>query len=164
MNEILIIGYGNPGRADDGLGVAFADEIEKLNLKNISVDRDYQLAIEHAYDVAESKLTVLFDAHMSCTEPFEIRRICSSASFSFSTHSVSPENLLCLAEEIAKAPKTVFAIGIKGYDFNSFKEGLSEKAKINLRKTLEYMIRILKDSNAEQVCKLLTKNIWRVQS
>ena len=37
MAKVLIIGYGNPGRLDDGLGPALADLMEKKQVRQGSV-------------------------------------------------------------------------------------------------------------------------------
>ena len=34
--RLLVIGYGNPGRLDDGLGPAFAAQVERLQLPDVS--------------------------------------------------------------------------------------------------------------------------------
>ena len=44
--KILLIGFGNPARADDGLGPALAEEIESKNIPDVTVETDYQLTIE----------------------------------------------------------------------------------------------------------------------
>ena len=43
--RILVIGYGNPGRRDDGLGPALAARLEALALPGVTVESDFQLAI-----------------------------------------------------------------------------------------------------------------------
>ena len=47
--HILLLGYGNPGRLDDGLGAAFCGEIEKMDLPGVNIEADYQLTVE-GYD------------------------------------------------------------------------------------------------------------------
>jgi DNA-binding response OmpR family regulator len=45
-NRVLVIGYGNPGRLDDGLGPALAETLQRLDLPGVTVDADYQLTAE----------------------------------------------------------------------------------------------------------------------
>ncbi len=153
MAGILIIGYGNPGRADDGLGPAFIDKIERLNISNVIVESDYQLSVEHAYDIAESEIAILVDADTSCKEPFEIKRVFPTKSFTFSTHSISPGSLAALTKDFSGKEKDIYMIGIRGYEFNLFKEELSEKAKENLNKTLECIGMALESTNLEELQK-----------
>lgn len=44
--RILLIGYGNPGRGDDGLGPALAAAIEAMELPGVTVEADYQLMVD----------------------------------------------------------------------------------------------------------------------
>ena len=64
--RILIFGYGNPGRQDDGLGVAIAERIEgwarQVSQTNIEVDSNYQLNIEDASNISEHDIVYFVDA------------------------------------------------------------------------------------------------------
>ena len=51
--KILVYGYGNPGRQDDGLGIFLAEEVEKRNLLSVTVDTNYQLNAEDALLASE---------------------------------------------------------------------------------------------------------------
>ena len=57
-SKTLFIGYGNPGRLDDGLGPAMAEAVEKLNLPGVVTDSDYQLTVEDAAEVAKYDLVI----------------------------------------------------------------------------------------------------------
>ncbi|MCD6565713.1 MAG: hypothetical protein J7K53_07185, partial [Bacteroidales bacterium] len=69
---ILIYGYGNPGREDDGLGNAFVGAIrswiEKNKLTHIEIDSNYQLNIEDADIMARNDIVLFVDA---TEEPIE---------------------------------------------------------------------------------------------
>jgi Ni,Fe-hydrogenase maturation factor len=56
--RVLVLGYGNPGREDDGLGPAFATEISQLGRQNVTVLDNYQLMIEDATAVADADVGV----------------------------------------------------------------------------------------------------------
>ena len=55
-NRVLVIGYGNPGRQDDGLGAAVIERLEALGLEGVTVDADYQLNIEDAADMRKRRI------------------------------------------------------------------------------------------------------------
>ena len=46
MASALVIGFGNPGRLDDGLGPALAARFEAKGLDDVVVDADYQLTVK----------------------------------------------------------------------------------------------------------------------
>ena len=46
--RILLLGFGNPGRQDDGLGPALVQAIEEMEIPGVRAEADYQLNIEDA--------------------------------------------------------------------------------------------------------------------
>ena len=61
-DKVLLYGFGNPARGDDGLGPALAAAIEELAIPNITVDANYQLTVEDAADIAGYDAVVFADA------------------------------------------------------------------------------------------------------
>ncbi len=148
MNQpdgVYLMGYGNPGRLDDGLGPAFIEALEQTPLPDdVTVDSDYQLTVEDAKTVAEHKVTIFIDASVQGREPFFFRKISPRLALSFSSHSVDPENLLALATELFDASPECFALGIRGYEFNEFGETLSAAAQKNLAAALQFLRPLIK--------------------
>ncbi|MDT8323211.1 MAG: hydrogenase maturation protease [Bacteroidota bacterium] len=143
--RILLIGYGNPGRLDDGLGPALAAAVEKLAPAGVTVDSDYQLTVEDASDVAAHDIVIFADASTSGTEPYYVEAVEAKAALSFSSHSVEPAVLLHLAQTLFEAKTRGYILGIRGYEFNEFGEGLSEPAAQNLEKALQFIKLVLAD-------------------
>jgi len=151
-NNILLIGYGNPGRLDDGLGPALAEQIDKLALPGLDVEVDYQLNIEHAEQLARYNVVIFADADSSGPEPFWFRRIQPVAEkVNYSSHAMKPEAVLAVARDLFTAGCEAFLLGIRGYDFNEYEEKLSDKARINLAKALEYITASVKNGRIEEV-------------
>ena len=142
MPTTLVIGYGNPGRLDDGLGPALADRLEALGIPGVTVDSDYQLTVEDAAAVAQHDVVVFADAHVSCDPPFSFTRMEPDPGgiLSFSSHHAEPEAVLALAKEAFGKTPAAFALGIRGYEFNEFGEQLSEAARRNLDAALEFLV------------------------
>ncbi len=138
--EILIIGYGNPGRREDGLGPALAQKIADHSFKHITVDQDYQLNVEHAADVAQSKLTIFIDARVQGEAAYEFQRLEAEAPLSFSTHSVSPQAVLFLAQSLFDKTPEAYLLSIRGYQFNAFGEVLSNAALDNLESAYDFLM------------------------
>jgi hydrogenase maturation protease len=138
--RILVIGYGNPGRLDDGLGPALAEKIRALNLPNITVDSDYQLNVEDAAQLAEHDLVILADASTDAEPPFTFTLLeAEQGGLSFSSHSVSASRLLGMVDELfGKQPET-WMLAIRGYDFNEFGEQLSAQAEQNLEAAVDFL-------------------------
>ena len=142
---MLLIGYGNPGRLDDGLGPALAAEVETWRLPDVTVDSDYQLTVEDASDVAAHDIVIFADASVNGKEPYSVEAVTPKAALSFSSHSVEPAVLLHLAQTLFEAKTRGYILGIRGYEFNEFGERLSVAAKANLDKAVQYIKLVLED-------------------
>jgi hydrogenase maturation protease len=153
--KVLLFGYGNPGRLDDGLGPAFAEAFEGRDLENVTVDADYQLTVEDAADVAEHDVAIFIDASVNGAEPFFFEKLKVKTSASFSSHSVEAGGILGLAQELFKAKTQGYILGIRGYEFNEFGQKLSDKAKDNLDKAIKFVETALKKRNFDELASLI---------
>ncbi len=137
--NILVIGYGNPGRLDDGLGPAFAEQVQALQLPDVSVESNYQLNIEDAELISRFDVVVFADASLDAQEPFDFRQMHPKPPVvGFSSHSITAESLLGLAGELFNATPQAHAMAIRGYDFNEFGEQISDAAQENLTAAVVY--------------------------
>lgn len=146
--DILLIGYGNPGRRDDGLGPALAEAAREWNIPGLTVDSDYQLTVEDAADAAQHQVVLFADAATTGLEPFSITQIhptCDPGSFS--THSVTPQAVLALARELFSTEPVGYLLAIRGYEFDQFNEGLSDRARANLEAAVVHLRAMLKEGH-----------------
>ncbi len=150
LPRVLVIGYGNPGRRDDGLGPALAAELERLNLPHLRCDSDYQLTVEDAATVAQHDLVIFVDADASGPEPFSFRRIGPGRAVTFSSHSLRPESVLTLAQDLFGARTEGYLLAVRGYEFDEFGEGLSGPARANLQSALRFIHAALRDGSVRQ--------------
>ncbi|MDX9758997.1 MAG: hydrogenase maturation protease [Bacteroidota bacterium] len=143
--RILLIGYGNPGRLDDGLGPALAAMAETWTRDGLTVDADYQLTVEDANDVAMHEIVIFADASVNGPEPYHVEPVEPRQALSFSSHSVEPSALLHMAHSLFRSTTRGYILGIRGYEFNEFGEGLSPRAAENLAHAAEFLRRALED-------------------
>jgi hydrogenase maturation protease len=136
----LILGWGNPGRVDDGLGPAFIEALSKLAPPGIVLDSDYQLTVENAAEVARYDRVLFVDADRRGPAPFTMQKVEPSAGGpSFSTHSVAPGAVLSLCRGLFDATPDAWLLGIRGYEFDRFGEGLSLRARANLDRAVDFI-------------------------
>jgi hydrogenase maturation protease len=147
--RVLLIGYGNPGRLDDGLGPAVAAAVERMRLDGVTVDSDYQLQVEDAAHIAEHDVVLFCDADASCAPPFRFERVEAKADLSFTTHSVSPQALLAMAKEHFGADARGYLLGIRAEELDGFGEGLSSAAGAHLDAALAFLVPVLRDRSFE---------------
>jgi hydrogenase maturation protease len=133
--RILVLGYGNPGRQDDGLGPAVAAGIDRLGWPNITAYDNYQLNIEDALEVAEHDVVWFVDAARAGPSPFDVRDLSAGSSIEFTSHIVRPEAILAIARQYYGKTPQAFLLAIRGYQFE-FVEELTARAADNLRVAL----------------------------
>lgn len=135
--RILVLGYGNPGRQDDGLGPLAAGAIAAWRLPGVTVETNYLLNIEDAADVAEHDLVLFIDAAAAGPGPFELRRAVPAVSTAFTSHIVPPETILAISEQCYGRAAEGWALAIRGYEFELIEE-LTEPARRNLEQALAH--------------------------
>lgn len=135
--DILLIGFGNPARADDGLGPALARAIERAAIPGVVAMWDYQPGVEHAADAAEHAAVIFVDASTAGPGPFTLQRLLPREQGSFSTHLLRPEQVLALARDTLGWQGDAYLLAIRGYAFDAFEETLSPAAEANLRATID---------------------------
>jgi hydrogenase maturation protease len=152
--RILVYGYGNPGRQDDGLGIELVTRLEKWaaeqRMEGIRFDNNYQLNIEDADAISEMDLVFFADASEEDIDDYCLSRVDGKRELAFTTHAASPAYIVKLCQELFHKDPLVYLVHIKGYEW-SFTEGLSPKAEHNLAAAFKFMTSLLE--NPEQVIK-----------
>ncbi|MBR9998108.1 MAG: hydrogenase maturation protease [Cyclobacteriaceae bacterium] len=146
--NILVYGYGNPGRRDDGLGPEFiylVDAwIKENNIDYVFTDSNYQLNIEDACTIRDYDIVIFVDATIEEIHDFQLVRVMPSEKVNFTMHAMQPSFVLDLCRKLYDKSPEVFLLKIKGYDYE-LKEGFTEKAAANLFKAFAHVKKILLD-------------------
>ena len=70
---------------------------------------------------------------------------------SFSSHSVSPGGLLAITRELFGQEPEAWVVGVRGYEFDEFHEGLSRRARANLAAAADYLGEALRGGGLREV-------------
>jgi len=154
--KVLVYGYGNPGRQDDGLGIALVEKLEEWavqqSLDQIEFENNYQLNIEDAEAISGKDLVIFADASEEEIDDFCLSEVDGKGKLAFTTHSASPGYILKLCEELFHKTPRVLLIHIKGYEWD-FKEGISVRGMENLEQAFLALKAFLKQPENEAVLK-----------
>jgi hydrogenase maturation protease len=133
----LLLAIGNDGREDDGLGWAFAREIESWDLP-WQIEYRFQLQVEDA-DLIRRYETVLFvDAsRKSLPGGFQWKMLSPAKEFQFSTHALAPATVLAVCRELYDDPPAAFILALEGQSWE-LRRGLSETGERHLRIALDW--------------------------
>lgn len=142
MARVLIIGYGNPLRCDDGLAWHAASELARLNLgKDVEVLTRHQLTPELALPVSQAE-TVLFLDASRIGAPGEIasRPVKPQSTSVVFTHDCTPEGILLLAEQLYGSCPEAQVVSLCG---ECFDHGEAVSAKV--RESLPHLVQLVAD-------------------
>lgn len=135
-NNILLIGIGNSGREDDGLGWAFLDLLKPELPDNFDIEYRYQLQIEDAEMISHYQKVFFIDADKTPeTNDFTIQKCFPKETHHFSSHALPPETILYLASTVYNKKPESYIVGISGKSYQ-LEIGLTKNAKLNLEKAI----------------------------
>lgn len=120
MAHILVVGYGNPMRSDDGLGWQIAVELFRTNRSpDVEVLPCHQLTPELAPVVSRADAVIFVDCEQGGT-PGEIccREVRSESIPVSFTHHLTPGALLALSSELFGACPRACLLSIQGKEYS----------------------------------------------
>ncbi|MDJ0728503.1 MAG: hydrogenase maturation protease [Crocosphaera sp.] len=144
-NEILIIGYGNTLRGDDGVGYKIAEIIEQWNINNITSLAVHQLTPDLAENIAQVDTIIFIDAIPITdvnTAKLEIKTISINRKINNLAHHNNPEQLLSVTQAIYQKVPKAYWILVPAINFN-FSEDFSSITQKYVSLTLENIKDIL---------------------
>ena len=124
MPRVLIVGYGNPLRGDDGLGWSVAERLQELvHDPDIEILAVHQLTPELMDPISRAARVIFIDASVS-GEPGEIRERSvapGSPTPAQFTHHFTPETLLEGAGRLfGHTPEAVlYTVSAAGFEFGA---------------------------------------------
>ena len=143
--RVLVIGYGNPLRGDDGVGWAAAQKLaDRVDPDRVGTMGVHQLTPELAETISRVDRVIFIDAavnkpagYLSCraVEPADSDRVM--------THQLDPEGLLALSRRLfGRCPKA-HLLTVGGADF-SHREDLSPAVERACEKLVAHLEEMLK--------------------
>ena len=140
--SILVYGYGNPGRQDDGAGVLLAEKLEQWigerQLEGIHTDSNYQLNLDDAATISKYDLVIFADASHEELDDFRLDPLEGSDRVEFTMHAVSPSFILHLSKEVFNHEPEAYLLHIKGYEWE-FMGSMTEKGEKNMMSALHFV-------------------------
>ncbi|ALF55210.1 hydrogenase maturation protease [Nostoc piscinale CENA21] len=98
---VMVIGYGNDLRSDDGIGQRIADEIASWHLSAVKSLAVHQLTPELADALANAELAIFVDAYVPL-ESFDVQvqSLSPSVDNAIAGHTADPQSLLALTRTL----------------------------------------------------------------
>ena len=151
MKKLLILGYGNPDREDDGVAwhilraiilklgltapASYEDEFPEHSLIDFAFH--LQLTPEMAEDVNEYPYVCFVDAHTgNIPEPVRLIRVESEFQNSPFTHHLTPQSLMSMCETLYGKKPDAALLSVLGHRF-LFTRQLSEETAAFVPQSME---------------------------
>jgi hydrogenase maturation protease len=116
VTDLLVIGYGNDLRRDDGAGRAVAAAIEERSLPGVTVRSVSQLTPELALEIAGRRSVVFVDADLEVTELTTRPVAAGDLNGGVMTHHGDPASLLSLVATVGPLPEEAVVVSIPARD------------------------------------------------
>ncbi|WP_298421654.1 hydrogenase maturation protease [Rhodoblastus sp.] len=117
--KLVVFGWGNSARGDDGLGPLLLARVAQANWPDVTLIEDFQLQIEHALDLQGSELALFLDAGRNTPAPFAFREIHPRADLTHTSHALAPESVLSICETpLGFKPPPSFLLCVRGDTFD----------------------------------------------
>jgi len=98
--KLLVIGYGNELRGDDGVGPTVAEIVDGWNLNGVQSLVCPLLTPELADPISQARLAVFVDAAVDGTGQVELSRLEPHESCQIMAHAADPRTMLALARDV----------------------------------------------------------------
>jgi len=152
--KLLLFGYGNPDRGDDGAAYhiikqllkasdineddIFSAEVVKLN-ENTDILFNFQLLPEYADLLTEYDRVIFIDAHTAeIEEELKLQPLQPNFQYSPFTHHFSPSSCLALAKSLKGNAPQAWLLSIRGYHFG-FDRNLSQRTSELVNEALKIL-------------------------
>jgi hydrogenase maturation protease len=97
---LLVIGYGNTLRRDDGVGRRVADAVAALALPGVRALACPLLTPELADPISRARVAIFVDAAADAPREVQLRKLAPADSSQVLAHAASPATLLALARDV----------------------------------------------------------------
>jgi hydrogenase maturation protease len=98
--DLLVIGYGNTLRRDDGVGPRVAEVVAELALPSVRTLACPLLTPELAEAVSQARVVVFVDAAVDAPREVQKRALAAAENSQVMAHAASPATILALARDV----------------------------------------------------------------
>jgi hydrogenase maturation protease len=98
--HLLVIGYGNTLRSDDGVGPRVVEAVGALRLPGVRTLICQQLSPEHSAPVSQAHTVIFVDAAVDAPKAVQLRKLAPGACSQLMAHAADPATILALARDV----------------------------------------------------------------
>jgi hydrogenase maturation protease len=150
--SVLVIGYGNLLRSDDGIGQQIAQDVASWGMPNVEAIAVHQLTPELAETLAMFDMVIFIDAcWMSDDQDIQVEQI-KSSSHPITGHVSDPRSLLGLTQTLYDRIPQAWWVMVPGVNFG-VGDCLSSVAEQNRETALQTIERLIQPMRTQPCMK-----------
>jgi hydrogenase maturation protease len=134
--ELLVIGYGNTLRGDDGVGPRVAEAVGRMRLPGVRTLICQQLSPEHAAPISLAQTVVFVDAAVDAPREVRLRRLEPHDTSQLMAHAADPRTMLALSRDVFGHVPHAWWLTIPAVN-TEFSETLTPEAEHGLAEAVE---------------------------
>lgn len=133
--DLLVIGYGNTLRSDDGVGPRVAEAVGARRLPGVRTMICQQLSPEQAEPISRAHTVIFVDAAVAAPTQVRFSKLKPTDSAQLMAHSADPRTMLALARDVFGQVPEAWWLTISGEEFG-FGENLSTRTEAGAREAV----------------------------
>ena len=134
--DLLVIGYGNTLRGDDGVGPRVAEAVAAMNLPGVLTLVCQMLTPELADPISQARVAVFVDAAVDAPKAVQLRPLEPNESSQLMAHAADPRTMLALGRDVFGYTPRAWWLTIPAVNLE-FSETLSSEAQRGLKEAVE---------------------------
>ena len=146
---LLVIGYGNTLRGDDGVGPRVAEAVQALQIPGVLTLICQQLSPEHADPISQAERVVFVDAAVDAPREVQFRELEPGDTTQLMAHAADPRTMLALARDVYGHAPTAWWLTIPAVKL-AFGETLSPEAERGCKQAVDLVRNLANGCGSEQ--------------
>jgi len=142
--QLLVIGYGNTLRGDDGVGPKVVQAVEERHWPGVQTLICQQLTPEFADAISRAHTVVFVDAAIDSPREVLLRKIEPADTSQILAHAADPRTMLALARDVFGHAPQAWWLTIPAEKLD-FCEDLSPAAEAGMEKALQHIEALVQD-------------------
>ncbi len=152
--SVLVIGYGNPLRCDDGVGQQIAKAVATWGIPNVEAIAVHQLTPELAEKLVTVDLAIFVDVYpVLADQEVQVRPLEPAESGMTAGHSCEPQTLLAMTQALYGSYPQAWWVMVPGINFQ-LGDALSPMTKQGMESALQQIEQLIQTARTEPCMKL----------
>ena len=144
---VLVLGYGNTLRGDDGAGPKLVEDVTALGLAGVRTLTCDLLTPELAEPVSQAATVIFVDAAVDAPHKVRLRPVRPAASSQVMAHACDPGTILALARDVFGKEPTAWWLTIPAH-FMGLGDQLSASAQRECGVALQRLKKLLSENSS----------------